>query len=161
MGQYLPVVVMAVLAVLFAVGGLATSRLLAPRNPTRAKLAPYESGIVPAKGTPERFPVRFFLIAMSFIVFDIEIIFMYPWAVIYRNLGPFGIGAIVLFGLPVIVSLAYEISKGALDWGPVKRTMPAGAAGMVSEMRTTSSTVRRVGLEGRFDASGGDPGEAA
>jgi NADH-quinone oxidoreductase subunit A len=158
-GQYLPLLVMAILAVLFAVGGLATSRLLAPRRPTVAKLAPYESGIVPAKAGPDRFPVQFFLIAMSFIVFDIEIIFLYPWAVIYRNLGPFGLGAVLIFALPVLVSLAYEISHRALDWGPAKRR--ARPEGAVSEARTAETTVRRVGLEGREPAVFGGPGEAA
>src|SRR3546814_4008526 len=77
LGQYLPLVVLMVLAAVFVAGSLATSRLLAPQRKTVAKLAPYESGIVPTREPPERFPVKFYLVAMSFIVFDIEIIFLF------------------------------------------------------------------------------------
>ncbi len=157
LGQYLPVVVLAILAVVFAVGGLATSRLLAPRKPTVAKLSPYECGIVPGREAPERFPVRFFLVAMIFIVFDIEIIFLYPWAIIYRDLGPVGLWDVVIFAGAVVVSFAYLLSHGALDWGPAKARPEE--PGMVSEERTAATTVRRVGLEGR--SRPGAPGEAA
>jgi hypothetical protein len=92
--------------------------------------------------------VRFFLIAMSFIVFDIEIIFLYPWAVIYRDLGVYGLVVVTIFAVPVILSLVYEIANGAFDWGPAKRIEPSG---MVSEGRTAASSVRRVGSEGRHE----------
>ena len=146
MGQYLPLAVLLILAAVFVAGSFVTSKLLAPDRKTTAKLAPYECGIVPTKEPPERFPVKFYLVAMSFIVFDIEIIFLYPWATVYRQLGGFGLLAIVLFSAPIIISLAYEFSRGALDWGPRK---PQVASAMVSEERTTTSTVRRVGLDGR------------
>jgi NADH-quinone oxidoreductase subunit A len=148
MGQYLPVVAMIVLAALFAALSLVASRLLAPRRSTVAKRAPYECGIVPGREAPERFPVRFYLVAMIFIVFDIEIIFLYPWAVNYRNLGAFGLVEVLVFGAMVVVSLLYLISKGALEWGPVKQT--TGQSPMVSAERTAATTVRRVGLEGRL-----------
>jgi NADH-quinone oxidoreductase subunit A len=154
-GQYLPIVAIAVLAVLFAGVSLMMSRLVAPRRSTAAKRAPYECGIVPAREPAERFPVRFYLVAMIFIVFDIEIIFLFPWSVIYRNLGAFGLGAIVLFVVPVFVSLVYEIAYGGLDWGPIKRARRPSP--MVSKERTAATTVRRVGLEGRP----GDGGVAA
>jgi NADH-quinone oxidoreductase subunit A len=147
MGQYLPVVTMAVLAVAFAAISLLMSKLLAPRRSTSAKRAPYESGIIPARDLPERFPVRFYLVAMIFVVFDIEIIFLYPWAVIYRNLGVFGLIEILVFAVVVFVSFVYLISNGALDWGPMK--LVRRQSPMVSEERTTHTTVRRVGLEGR------------
>lgn len=150
LGQYLPLVVLMVLAAVFVAGSLVTSRLVAPQRKTVAKLAPYESGIVPSREPPERFPVKFYLVAMSFIVFDIEIIFLFPWATIYRQLGAFGLFAILLFSAPIIISLAYEFSRGALDWGPVRRRDRVdGGEGMVSAERTSASTVRRVGLEGR------------
>ena len=151
MGQYLPVVALIVLAVLFAALSLVASRLLAPRRSTVAKRAPYECGIVPGRELSERFPVRFYLVAMIFIVFDIEIIFLYPWAVNYRNLGAFGLVEVLLFGAAVVVSLLYLISKGALEWGPVKQI--SGQSPMISAERTASSTVRRVGLDGRLVAS--------
>ena len=149
LGQYLPLAVLMVLAGVFVAGSLVTSRLLAPNRKTQAKLAPYESGIVPTREPPERFPVKFFLVAMSFIVFDIEIIFLFPWATIYRQLGAFGLFALLMFTLPILISLAYEFSKGALDWGPLKRVQESDVTGMRSAERTSATTIRRVGLEGR------------
>jgi NADH-quinone oxidoreductase subunit A len=147
MGQYLPVVVLAVLAVVFALGGRMTSKLLAPRASTVAKRSPYECGIVPGRETLERFPVRFYLIAMIFIVFDIEVIFLYPWAVIYRNLGSFGLVEVLLFSVAVLGSFAYLLANGALDWGPVKNMRRLSP--MVSAERTAQTTIRRVGHDGR------------
>ena len=159
LGQYLPLAVLLILAAVFVAGSFATRKLLATNRMTEAKLAPYECGIVPTKDPPERFPVKFYLVAMSFIVFDIEIIFLYPWATIYRRLGSYGLFAIALFSAPIIVSLAYEFSKGALDWGPVKSRERST---MVSTERTTTSTVRRVGLDGRPAADAvASPSEAA
>ena len=149
MDQYLPVITLLVLAVIFGVLSALVSRLLAPRKPTLAKLAPYECGIVPRKDPPERFPVRFYLVAMIFIIFDIEIIFLYPWAVVYRGLGPFGLWEMILFAAAVFVSFLYLISNGALDWGPVKRMRRAADPEMISAGRTAATTVKRVGLEGR------------
>ncbi|MEO7572614.1 MAG: NADH-quinone oxidoreductase subunit A [Acidimicrobiales bacterium] len=149
MGQYLPVVVLAVLAVLFAAVSRVASQLLAPNNSTAAKRSPYECGIVPGRETLERFPVRFYLIAMIFIVFDIEIIFLYPWAVIYRDLGALGLAEVLLFTVAVLVSFVYLLSNGALDWGPVQQRRRLSP--MVSSERTTGTTIRRVGLDGRED----------
>ena len=95
--QYLPLVALLVLGIIFAAVSFFASRLLAPRRSNDVKSSPYECGIEPAKETPERFPVRFFLIAMIFIVFDIELIFFYPWAIAHRGLGSFGLIAILIF----------------------------------------------------------------
>jgi NADH-quinone oxidoreductase subunit A len=139
MNDYLPIAVLFVLGVLFAAASLLLSRLLGPRiRPTAAKVAPYECGIVPARETPQRFPVRFYLVAMIFIIFDIEIVFLYPWAVVYRQLGTFGLVEILVFAAIVFVSFLYLLSNGALDWGPAKRIRPAIGT------RTTQSTVARV-----------------
>jgi NADH-quinone oxidoreductase subunit A len=159
MGQYLPIVTMIILAVAFAGISLLLSRLVAPRRATNAKYAPYECGIVPSRESHERFPVRFYLVAMIFIVFDIEIIFLYPWAVIYRDLGALGLVEILLFAVAVFVSFVYLISNGALEWGPVNRARRLSP--MVSSDRTAATTVRRVGLEGRLDAPEPGAGEAA
>jgi NADH-quinone oxidoreductase subunit A len=154
MGQYLPVVLLALLAIVFAALSRVASQLLAPSATTVAKRSPYECGIVPSREAPERFPVRFYLIAMIFIVFDIEIIFLYPWAVIYRDLGALGLGEILLFTAAVLVSFVYLLSQGALDWGPaVKQRL---LSPMVSSERTSSATIKKVGLDGR-----GAPGEEA
>ena len=147
MGQYLPIVMMAVLAIVFAAVSLLMSKLLAPRRSTTAKRAPYESGIIPARDNPERFPVHFYLVAMIFVIFDIEIIFLYPWAVIYRDLGAFGLVEILVFAVAVFGSFVYLISNRALDWGPLQRARRQSP--LVSDERTLRTTIRRVGLEGR------------
>ena len=147
MGQYLPILALLVLAAVFAAISLVASRLLNPPRPTQAKVAPYECGIVDQVDPPERFPVRFFLVAMIFIVFDIEIIFFYPYTMVFSSLGLFGLLAIVIFSAAVLESFLYLISKGALDWGPAKHIRRSGI--MTSVARTSSSTVRRVGTDGR------------
>ena len=149
MGQYLPVVALAVLAVLFAAVSRVASKLLAPSASTIAKRSPYECGIVPGREPPERFPVRFYLIAMIFIVFDIEIIFLYPYAVIHDELGVFGLIEMIVFAVLVFASFVYLIANGALDWGPVKRMRAVVDEGMVSATRTAGTTVKRVGFDGR------------
>jgi len=108
-------------AFLFAAASFIASGVLGPKRPTAAKEAPYECGIVPTREPAERFPVRFYLVAMIFIIFDIEIIFLYPWAVRYEALGVFGLVEMVVFALAVFVSFTYLISNGALDWGPASR----------------------------------------
>jgi len=139
--EYLPIFTMLVLATLFAGLSFFGSAMLGPKKPTRAKEAAYECGIVPRREPAERFPVRFYLVAMIFIVFDIEIIFLYPWAVIFRQLNLFGLVEMVVFAIAVFVSFVYLISNGALDWGPAKRMRPA----VTASSRTSDSTVRRVG----------------
>jgi NADH-quinone oxidoreductase subunit A len=119
--NYLPILVMFVLATVFAAASFAASTFLAPRRPTAAKLAPYECGIVPEHEPAERFPVKFYLVAMVFIVFDIELVFLYPWAVVFRRLEIFGLVEMGLFLLAVFVAYAYVLSAGALDWGPARK----------------------------------------
>ncbi len=139
MDDYLPIAVLLLLGVVFAALTLFASSLLAPRKrPTSAKVAPYECGIVPDRDPPQRFPVRFYLVAMIFIIFDIEIVFLYPWAVVFRQLATFGLIEILVFAGVVFVSFLYLVSHGALDWGPAKRLRPAVGG------RTTESTVMRV-----------------
>jgi NADH-quinone oxidoreductase subunit A len=104
--------------------------------------------------------VRFYLVAMIFIIFDIEIIFLYPYAVIYKGLGAFGLWELVLFSFAVFVSFLYLVASGALDWGPVHKSRRLDQPSMVSAERTVATTVRRVGLEGRRDVIVEDP-EAA
>jgi NADH-quinone oxidoreductase subunit A len=121
LGDYLPLVTMVVMAGLFAGLSLVVSTLLAPHHPTPAKLAAYECGIVPEREPSERFPVKFYLIAMVFIVFDIEIIFLYPWAVIFRELRLFGFVEMALFTATLLVVYVYIWRRGILDWKPVRR----------------------------------------
>ncbi len=149
MAQYLPVLALLILAALFAALSFVASKLLAPRNPTVEKYAPYECGIIPGREPPERFPVRFYLVAMLFVIFDIEIVFLYPWAIASDRLGLAGLVAIMLFSALVFESFVYLISKGAIDWGPVQVSQRQD--GLRSAKRTSTSTIRRVGLEGRYE----------
>src|SRR5262245_31146963 len=148
MGQYLPIVLLLILAVIFGILSFLVSRLLAPRRSSTAKEAPYECGIVPSREPPERFPVSFYLVAMLFIMFDIEIVFLYPYAVNSTALGAYGFWAIIVFSVVFFFSFVYEVAKGGLDWGPFARPRRI-RADMVSPERTTQTTIRRVGLEGR------------
>ena len=143
MGQYLPIVVMVALVGAFAGVSLLASKILNPGRPTVAQTAPDECGIVAQSPAPERFPVRFYLVAM---------IFMYPFTSVFHQLGSFGLIAVVNFAIAVFASFLYLIANGALDWGPVKQ-IRKGTLGIDSG-RTAASTVRRVGLEGREAGSG-------
>ena len=140
MSDYLPILCLLVLAVLFAGLSFIASAIFAPKRSTPAKEAPYECGIVPSREPAERFPVRFYLIAMIFIIFDIEIIFIYPWAVIFRrDLEGFGLVEMVISAAIIFEPFMYLIANGALDWGPANRVRALLSA------RTTESSVRRVG----------------
>ncbi len=141
MVQYLPILLLIVLVALFAGGSAAASRALGPKRPTAAKQGPYESGIAPRFKPAARFPVRFYLVAMIFIIFDIEVIFLYPWAVMYHALSTFGLAEMAAFAVVVFVAFAYLVSNGALDWGPRQRR---GGRAPVQLARSTTSTVRRV-----------------
>jgi NADH-quinone oxidoreductase subunit A len=141
---YLPILFMIVLGIAFAGMSFGASKLLAPQRPTSAKEAPYECGIVPTHEPARRFPVRFYLVAMIFVVVDIEIIFLFPWAVDSQSLGRFGLVEILVFAASVFVPFVYLVANGALDWGPLKRVRPVEP----ESGRTSSSTVRRIGPSG-------------
>lgn len=144
LGQYLPIFGLGVLAVLFAGLSIFASRLLAPRRKTSVKEAPYECGVEPVDESTQRHTVRFFLVAMLFIVFDVEIIFLYPWAVSLGAIGLFGFAAVLIFSFAVFESFLYLISNGALNWGPSKKVLSSSA---VTPHRTAATTVRRVGSQ--------------
>ena len=148
MEQYLPLLTHGVLGVLFVLLSIVASRLLAPERNTLAKRSPYECGITDQVAIPERFPVKFYLVAMLFIMFDIEIVFLYPWAVANDELGLFGLVAMTIFAGIFFLSFVYELAKGGLNWGPGRRALTP----VKSPERTTESTIRKVGLEGRIDA---------
>jgi NADH-quinone oxidoreductase subunit A len=118
MELYTPVLVLAAIAAAFAIGSVIMSAGVGPRRYNRAKLDSYECGIEP---TPQpvgggRFPVKYFITAMMFIVFDIEIVFLYPWAVHFDSLKTFGLVEMVLFIATVFVAYAYVWRRGGLDW---------------------------------------------
>jgi NADH-quinone oxidoreductase subunit A len=112
------------LAIMFAVGigfgavSIIVSSLVGPRNPTPEKMAPYECGMPPVGDARERQSVKFYLIAMIFLLFDIEVAFLYPWAMALRDLAWVGFVQILVFFLILMVGYIYIWRKGTLDWGP-------------------------------------------
>ena len=116
--QYFPVLVQALLAMATAAGLITVSYLLGKRVRNRVKDMPYESGMVPTGDARHRFSVKFYLVAMLFILFDIEAIFLYPWAVVYRELKMFGFIEMLVFVVPILAGFFYIWKKGALDWSP-------------------------------------------
>jgi NADH-quinone oxidoreductase subunit A len=120
LSDYLPILLMAILAVVFAVASLAASAMLRPHRPNRPKLSAYESGNDPVRlPGGERFGVKFYVVAMLFIIFDIETIFLFPWAVTFRDLGMFGLIEMAIFIALVFVAYVYIWKKGGLDWSSV------------------------------------------
>ena len=116
---YIPVLVLGIVAVGLAAVMTILSWLLGPQKPTPQKLAPYECGVTPIGSARERFPIKFYLIAMLFIVFDIETVFLYPWAVIYRNSGGmmlFNLIEMAVFVAILFVGYIYVWRKGAFEW---------------------------------------------
>jgi NADH-quinone oxidoreductase subunit A len=153
--QYLPIVLLFAVVALFAGGSVVMSRRLGPKRPTGAKEGPYESGIAPRYQPAARFDVRFYLVAMIFIIFDIEVIFLYPWAVVYHQLWTFGLAEMAVFAVVVFIAFAYLVSNGALDWGPRLR---GGGRPPADLARTTTATVLRVRRPRElYDGSGPRP----
>jgi NADH-quinone oxidoreductase subunit A len=114
--HYLPIGILVLLATVVALIVVFTSTILGPRRPTAKKLAPYESGMTPIGPAVRRLPVRFYLVAVLFILFDVEIVFLLPYAVIVERLGLYGLISAGIFVLILIVGLIYEWKKGGLDW---------------------------------------------
>jgi NADH-quinone oxidoreductase subunit A len=119
--DYLPIAIMFVLAVAFVGVSLFVSRFFSPHNPTPEKLAPYECGILPEGEAVQRFPVKFYLVAMLFVIFDVEIIFLFAWATRFPELGWYGVAAMGIFTFFVLETLIYVWKRGALDWNVRRR----------------------------------------
>lgn len=119
---YTPIIIFLVLVAAFAVLSLIASALLRPKRPNPAKLSPYECGITPERlPQSERFPIKFYVIAMLFIIFDVETIFLYPWAVELRAFGLFGLVEMVVFIGLVFVAYVFVLRKGGLEWEGLER----------------------------------------
>src|SRR6516162_9418106 len=119
---YFPVLLQALIAMALAAGLLTVSYLLGKRVRNRVKDTPYECGITPTGDARERFSVKFYLVAMLFILFDIEAIFLYPWAVVYRELKMFGFIEMLIFVVLILSGFFYIWKKGALEWSHPDRT---------------------------------------
>ncbi|CAN5490710.1 hypothetical protein BH23ACT9_BH23ACT9_21150 [soil metagenome] len=118
--EYLPVVLLFVVATTFVVVSVGVSSKLGPKNPNPAKIAAYESGIIPEPETSvagQRFPVKFYLVAMLFIIFDVEAVFLYPWATVVAELSWYGLAVMGVFLLLLLESFYYVVRKGGLEWG--------------------------------------------
>lgn len=114
---YFPILLLLILAVAFAVGTVGISSLVGPRKPNPTKLTAYESGNEPLARVGEtRFSVKFYMVAMLFLIFDIEAVFLYPWAVVLRDLGWFGFTQMLIFLTILAVAFVYEIGRGGLEW---------------------------------------------
>ncbi len=114
--SYAPILILLGVSILNAVGMVAASHLLHPPRHTPVKDIPYESGMVPIGSTRERFSVKFYMVALLFIVFDIEVVFLLPWAVAMRDLGWAPFVAVLIFLIVLTVGLIYEWKKGAMEW---------------------------------------------
>ena len=113
---FAPIGALIVFAVLLSFIILNISWVFGPRNPTTRKVAPYESGMKPIGPAVRRYPVKFYLVGVLFILFDIEVIFFLPWAVVFRDLGFYGLAVMGVFFIILTIGLVYEWKKGALEW---------------------------------------------
>ncbi len=114
--KYLPVLILLSIATVFGVGGLLINRLVAPRKFNPVKFIAYESGNLPSGEPRERFFIGFFLLAILFVVFDVEVVFIYPWAVSFDSLSLEGFWVMIVFILLILIGYVYEVLTGALTW---------------------------------------------
>jgi NADH-quinone oxidoreductase subunit A len=113
---YLPIFIFLAIAFVFPIAALLVAKLVRPDTPAVTKLEAYECGIKAASNSRGRYTVRFYIIAILFVIFDVETIFLYPWAVRYRQLGWFGVGEVAVFLAILIAGYVWAWKKGALDW---------------------------------------------
>ncbi len=141
--DYLPIVAMGVMAIVFGVASLLVSRAFRPHRPNPVKLSAYECGNDPVRlPHGERFSVKFYVVAMLFIIFDIEIIFLFPWAVRFRQLGVFGLVEMAFFIGLVFVAYVYIWRSGGLDWADsVEPALETGADGQAKVMADADADV--------------------
>mgnify|MGYP001767755555 FL=1 len=116
LGTYLPIILLILIALAFGLGSVVFSSLIGQKKYSKVKLAPYECGCEPVGTARDRYPIKFYLIAMLFILFDIEAVFLYPWAILYKKLGLFGLVEMGLFIVILFVGYIYVWKKGALEW---------------------------------------------
>ncbi len=114
--NYLPILIFIVLGFVFGVAPLIVGFVMAPNRPDDEKLSPYECGFEAFEDARMRFDVRYYLVAILFIIFDLEIAFLFPWAVVLKEIGMFGFLAMVVFLTILVIGFIYEWKKGALEW---------------------------------------------
>jgi NADH-quinone oxidoreductase subunit A len=116
LAEYMPILIFLAIAIALALIIVVASLLVAPQRPDREKLSPYECGFEPFEDARGRFDVRFYLVAILFIIFDLEVAFLFPWAVSLGNIGLFGFWSMIVFLTVLTVGFVYEWRKGALEW---------------------------------------------
>ena len=114
--DYLPIVIFIFIALFLSVGFVALNYLFSPKNPDAEKLSAYECGFEPFSDSRMEFDVRFYLVAILFIIFDLEIAFLFPWAISLGNIGLLGFSSMMIFLFILTIGFIYEWKKGALDW---------------------------------------------
>lgn len=114
--NYIPIGIMIVIGIVFGIVMSKASEWFGPKNPTDEKLSTYESGVEPVGTARERFSVKFYMVAVLFILFDVEVVFLYPWAVNFKELGVFGFLAMFVFIATLVLGYLYAWKKGALEW---------------------------------------------
>lgn len=116
LNNYLPILILIAIAFILALLLMLLSRFLGPYRPNKVKLNPYESGMDPVGEADDRYSINYYLVAMAFIVFDVEIIFIYPWAVVYLGSGWAVLVSMMIFIAELLIGLIYLLKKGTLDW---------------------------------------------
>lgn len=114
--EYIPIAIIFALAIILGAVILALSHLIGPRRPEPSKASPYECGMPPVGDARLRFSVKFYVVAMLFLLFDIEVVFLYPWAIIFRSLGMFGFIEMLVFLAILFLGYIYALKKGGLKW---------------------------------------------
>jgi NADH-quinone oxidoreductase subunit A len=149
--RYLPLLIHFILAGALATGIVLLSWIVGQRKPTRAKLSPYECGMTPVGDARERFPVKFYVVAMLFILFDVEAVFLYPWAIIMKELKMFGFWEMLVYIGIVLVGFWYVWKKGVLDWGiGAQRNIPATRGSTRPRVEKPEAELAGVGRRGGF-----------
>jgi NADH-quinone oxidoreductase subunit A len=149
LSDYLPILLMFIVAGGFAVGNVLLSQFVGQRKRTRTKLMPYECGKDPVGSARERFSVKFYLIGMIFILFDIEVIFLVPWAVVFRRIAAAGNGTFVFAEMMIFIVLLlagyiYVVKKGAFDWGDRARREAEAEARALADLETRQVQRKRT-----------------
>ena len=147
--DYLPILLIFIVAGGFAVGNVFISQFIGQRKRTKTKLMPYECGKDPVGSARERFSVKFYLIAMIFILFDIEVIFLVPWAVVFKSLASQGMRTLVyvemmLFVVLLLAGYVYVLKKGAFEWSDRARLEAEGEARLLRDMEKRRTKSRRT-----------------
>ncbi len=114
--NYLPILIFLIIGIAFGILPVLAGILLGPKKPEAEKYSPFECGFASFEDSKMRFDVRYYLVAILFILFDLEVAFVFPWAVVYAQLGWFGFGAMAVFLLLLVIGFIYEWKKGALEW---------------------------------------------